>query len=309
MDDDVPCTSHDDCGEDTPFCYDGFCDTCDQCQNCFDGIDGTCGPCGATTSGDTCDKEMWTFTVSMVMTENCTGMAYTPETGLIPLGQPEDGMQTMLNLYHLEEELTVEIGVCTHNVIGSSVIFTCAGDYIEEHVYLDATQGPVPIEADCSGELQYIMPIHNTCNTYTWGSMQATWDGYCTAAPTKVPTTDPVTSDPSQSPTFAPSNLTPSVTPSDVPSKSPVTSDPSTQPSVKPSDTPSVTPSDVPSKSPTVTPSDVPSISPVTSDPSTGPTIAPSNLQPSVTPSSSPSMRPSMDPVTSDPTVSPTSEP
>merc|ERR1719354_1101885 len=263
MDDDVPCTSHDDCGEDTPFCYDGFCDTCDQCQNCFDGIDGTCGPCGATTSGDTCDKEMWTFTVSMVMTENCTGMAYTPETGLIPLGQPEDGMQTMLNLYHLEEELTVEIGVCTHNVIGSSVIFTCAGDYIEEHVYLDATQGPVPIEADCSGELQYIMPIHNTCNAYTWGSMQATWDGYCTAAPTKVPTTDPVTSDPSVSPTFAPSNLTPSVTPSSSPSTSPSTSEPTMKPTMDP-----VT------SDPTVSPTSKPSKSPVTSQPTAVPTVA-----------------------------------
>jgi len=69
-DDDVYCASHDDCGGNTPFCYDGLCDTCDQCQNCDDGIDGTCGPCGATTSGDTCASatyitvqeayEMWT---------------------------------------------------------------------------------------------------------------------------------------------------------------------------------------------------------------------------------------------------------
>merc|ERR1719471_841509 len=194
------------------------------------------------------------------------------------MGPPQDGMQTELNLYHLEEELTVEIGVCTHNVIGSSVIFTCAGDYIDEHVYLDATNGSVPIEPDCSGDLQYTMPIYNTCNTYEWGSMQATWDGYCTAAPTKVPTTDPVTSDPSTAPTFAPSNLTPSVTPSDVPSISPVTSDPSISPVTS---DPSTRPSVKPSGSPSVKPSDVPSISPVTSDPSTGPTFAPSNLQPS----------------------------
>jgi len=53
----VACASHDDCGGETPFCYDGLCDTCDQCQNCEDGVDGTCGPCGATTSGDTCVDE------------------------------------------------------------------------------------------------------------------------------------------------------------------------------------------------------------------------------------------------------------
>merc|ERR1712142_1272086 len=52
--DSVECASHDDCGGDTPFCYNGLCDKCDQCQNCWDGVDGTCGPCGATTSGDTC---------------------------------------------------------------------------------------------------------------------------------------------------------------------------------------------------------------------------------------------------------------
>jgi len=55
-DESVPCESHADCGEDSPFCYDGECDQCDQCENCWDGIDGTCGPCGATTSGDTCKK-------------------------------------------------------------------------------------------------------------------------------------------------------------------------------------------------------------------------------------------------------------
>jgi len=52
--DDVDCSSHADCGGDTPFCYDGICDKCDQCQNCWDGVDGTCGPCGRTTKGDTC---------------------------------------------------------------------------------------------------------------------------------------------------------------------------------------------------------------------------------------------------------------
>ena len=122
---------------------------------------------------------MWTFTVSMVMTENCEGMAYTPETALIPMGQPQEGMQTTTDFYHQNEVLTVPIGVCTHNVIGSSVIFTCADGHIDEHVYEDAAQGPVPLEADCSGELKYTMPIYNTCNTYPWGSMEATWDGYC----------------------------------------------------------------------------------------------------------------------------------
>ena len=40
------CSSHDDCGGDMPFCYDGQCDSCQECHYCQDGIDGTCGPCG-----------------------------------------------------------------------------------------------------------------------------------------------------------------------------------------------------------------------------------------------------------------------
>merc|ERR1719285_1138189 len=40
------CFSHDDCGGDMPFCYDGQCDSCQECHYCHDGIDGTCGPCG-----------------------------------------------------------------------------------------------------------------------------------------------------------------------------------------------------------------------------------------------------------------------
>merc|ERR1719433_2643910 len=82
--------------------------------------------------------------------------------------------------YHVEEVLTRPIGECTTNVLGSSVIFTCEGDYINEHVYIDASTNPnFPETPDCSGELLYVMPIRNECNAYDWGSMLATWDGYC----------------------------------------------------------------------------------------------------------------------------------
>merc|ERR1719325_182694 len=103
------------------------------------------------------------------MNEGCETMKYDES---VPL------------FYHVEEVLTRPIGECTTNILGSSVIFTCEGDYINEHVYIDASQGPVPIEPDCSGELMYIMPTENGCNKYVWGSMSAVWDGYC------MPTTE-----------------------------------------------------------------------------------------------------------------------
>ena len=81
--------------------------------------------------------------------------------------------------YHVDEVLTRPIGECTTNVLGSSVIFKCEGDYINELVYIDASQGPVPEVPDCSGDLFYIMPIRNECNSYDWGSMLATWTDYC----------------------------------------------------------------------------------------------------------------------------------
>jgi len=40
------CMSHSDCSGDTPFCYEGQCDSCQECHFCHDGIDGTCGSCG-----------------------------------------------------------------------------------------------------------------------------------------------------------------------------------------------------------------------------------------------------------------------
>ena len=126
--------------------------------------------------------DMWEFTVSMVMTDGCEGMAYTAETGVVPMGPEEEGMQTSTNFYNVDVDLSRPIGVCTTNIIGSSVIFTCEGDYINEHVYHDASQGPVPSEPDCSGEVLYVMPIENGCNEYIWGSMSAVWDGYCMPA-------------------------------------------------------------------------------------------------------------------------------
>lgn len=108
--------------------------------------------------------DMWTFTVSMVMNDGCRAMTYNRS---VPL------------FYHFHEVLTRPIGECTTNVLGSSVKFTCEGDHINEHVYIDATAGAVPKVPNCSGNVMYIMPIRNTCNKYSWGSMLATWQGYC----------------------------------------------------------------------------------------------------------------------------------
>merc|ERR1719242_1331830 len=112
----------------------------------------------------------WTFTVSMVMNEGCETMMY-----------PEDQatMEWGTSFYHVDEVLTRPIGECTTNVLGSSVIFTCEGDYINEHVYIDASTGAAPETPDCSGDVLYVMPIRNTCNSYDWGSMDATWTDYC----------------------------------------------------------------------------------------------------------------------------------
>merc|ERR1719195_853138 len=112
----------------------------------------------------------------MVMTPECADMAFTEETGVVVMGAPTEGMTSSTNFYHVNEVLTRPIGECTTNVLGSSVIFTCEGDYINEHVYIDASTNPdVPETPDCSGEVMYVMPIKNECNSYSWGSMLAVW--------------------------------------------------------------------------------------------------------------------------------------
>lgn len=130
---------------------------------------------GISNAGNASGAGMWTFTVSMVMTPECAGMAYaSAENATVPMGGDKPTV-----FYHENEVLTRPIGVCTTNVLGSSVIFTCEGDRIDEHVYVDAATGPYPLQPDCSGEVKYIMPIANGCNSYTWGSMSAVWSGYC----------------------------------------------------------------------------------------------------------------------------------
>ena len=82
-------------------------------------------------------------------------------------------------IYVDHKQLRRSIGECTTNVLGSSVIFTCEGDQINEKVYHDATKGPVPEIPDCTGDLKYVMPIQNGCNNYEWGNMLMTWDNFC----------------------------------------------------------------------------------------------------------------------------------
>merc|ERR1712048_1332591 len=75
--------------------------------------------------------------------------------------------------------LTKPVGVCTTNVIGSSVKFACENGVIQEHVFIDATAGNAPKTPDCSGPKKYVMPIKNGCNNYNWGNMYMAWKGFC----------------------------------------------------------------------------------------------------------------------------------
>jgi len=100
------------------------------------------------------------------------GLVYTDKDCKVKAGAPH---------WVGEFRLTKPVGVCTTNVIGSSVIFKCDKGVIQEHVYIDASQGNAPKEADCSGERKYVMPIKNGCNNYNWGSMYMAWEGFCEA--------------------------------------------------------------------------------------------------------------------------------
>merc|ERR1719242_130933 len=109
------------------------------------------------------DYDDWTFTVSMVMNAGCETMMYPEEYATIPWADVPEGYTPSTNYYHVEEVLTRPIGECTTNVIGSSVIFVCMGDYIAEHVYIDAADqdAVLPETPTCDGELQYTMVIEN----------------------------------------------------------------------------------------------------------------------------------------------------
>merc|ERR1719378_1268324 len=117
------------------------------------------------------------------MTDGCKSMAYPNVTS----ATVDMGGAAPTVFYHKDEVLTRPIGECTTNVLGSSVKFTCDAGVIMEHVYIDASQGPYPLTADCSGKELYIMPIKNGCNKYTWGSMSAVWSDYCMATTTTAP--------------------------------------------------------------------------------------------------------------------------
>merc|ERR1740123_479131 len=85
----------------------------------------------------------------MVMNDNCSAMTYNTS---------EPHYNSTTQFHFVNEGLTRRIGECTTNVLGSSVIFECMGDWINEHVYIDATTtSPLPDFPDCSGNLLYTM--------------------------------------------------------------------------------------------------------------------------------------------------------
>merc|ERR1712032_588724 len=95
-------------------------------------------------------------------------------------------------------DLKKPVGVCTTNIIGSTVMFECDKNkgVILEHVFYDASQknGGGGKQGSCDGKKLYTMPISNGCNDYTWGAMLMTWEGFCpepsSSKTTKKPTTN-----------------------------------------------------------------------------------------------------------------------
>jgi len=185
------CMEYGNCCADYDVCEETDCDACIErfarqggCEcwmdeSCDEGalVPEGCDSCGEQAA-EYCDipDESFTFIVrGMVMDTGCNVMVTTPDDAI----------------YHVNEELTRTVGVCTTNVLGSSVIFTCEGDYIAEHVFIDASQGPAPEEPDCSGDLLYTMPIYNGCNDYSWGSMLMVWEDFCMGDPEPEPTDGP----------------------------------------------------------------------------------------------------------------------
>merc|ERR1719336_2843432 len=129
---------------------------------------GECMMCMKEMMPEKPDKEpvVFSFKVSMVMDKECKALYPKEKTG---------------GLYIDNVPVTRRSNECTTNVLGSSVIFECMGGYINEHVFIDATQGDAPEEPDCSGKLLYTMPIKNGCNNYDWGNMHMVWEDFCTA--------------------------------------------------------------------------------------------------------------------------------
>merc|ERR1711937_39502 len=100
------------------------------------------------------------------------GLVYTDKECKVPAESQEKG-------WYGKHTLTKPVGVCTTNVIGSSVKFACENGVIQEHVFIDATAGNAPKTPDCSGPKKYVMPIKNGCNNYNWGNMYMAWKGWC----------------------------------------------------------------------------------------------------------------------------------
>merc|ERR1711937_991198 len=116
-----------------------------------------------TDKGDGKKPETFTYDV---------GLVYTDKECKVPAESQEKG-------WYGKHTLTKPVGVCTTNVIGSSVKFACENGVIQEHVFIDATAGNAPKTPDCSGPKKYVMPIKNGCNNYNWGNMYMAWKGWC----------------------------------------------------------------------------------------------------------------------------------
>jgi hypothetical protein len=101
--------------------------------------------------------------------------------------------------YRMAEDVTLikPIGVCTKNVVGSTVRFTCDEDkgVIVEHVHHDVLDGS-SCEDGATGactcqnhvteqhqptasDRTMLMPIANGCSHHFFGDMKMTWDKWC----------------------------------------------------------------------------------------------------------------------------------
>jgi len=108
----------------------------------------TCGYCATPAP-------TFTYTISMVMDEGCLNIIKNIADNLV---------------------VTKPIGECTTNVDGDHVIFACPHDIGDTGKKIQELEYD---NDDCTGEPRLITDINNGCNSYHWGNMRMTWDGWC----------------------------------------------------------------------------------------------------------------------------------
>ena len=83
------------------------------------------------------------------------------------------------SVFHATQTLRKPVGLCTNNLVGATVIYSCDGKgTLLEHVYYDAFSNK-GTPGDCSGTKLYTLPIKPGCSEFDFGAMHSFWYGYC----------------------------------------------------------------------------------------------------------------------------------